>query len=468
MTDDVESAPPTDAVEQTSRALAPSPDRVVVSPKSGPQSDLIARLDRAGVFVAGSKLIQRVSDAQAMRQTVVSAALDIVSSDIGKIPFRLVDEQPESVRVMLHTEHLWARKLKLRPNRHQTWVQFWAQAVAQFELRQECVIYRRRASRRDVSPDLVVLQYDEWIQATDRDRFFYDVSASTEGRVALLGFASGRVSSDDVIHVIGRTINGHEGVSTLAVGADAFGLTAMLQEFQAALVKGGTRPTGVVSLPGGFETDAQYERFREQINAAIKSATEAGQPLVLSEDAKFESIGLTADAADLVAAKQQLARDCARIFRMPGHKLGLTEDLNRANVEAMEKAYVDDKLVPICEFFEQAFSAALLTEDEQLNGLRFKFDRQALYARDPIAHAERVEQRFKAGLTFANEARRQIGMDPLPADQDHRSLPVNTAMVFADGRVQIFTSKTDPRDDANDTAPAATATRSLRLVADNH
>lgn len=426
-----------------------------VGKSGGPQSDLIMKLSSMGVFSAGSRIIQRVNDAQALRQSVVSGAVDIVANDVGKVRFRLIREQPHVIEIVAASDHDWARRLALRPNAHQTWVRFWMQAISQYAIRQEVVIYRRRRNRSDTAPALVVLQHSEWTQTTDGDQFFYDVSANTEGRVTMLGFASGRISSSDVIYFNGRSHNGHEGVSTLAIGADILGLSSMMMEFQAAIVKGGTRPTGFISLPGGFADDADFERFRKQVTATIKSAAEAGEPLVLSEDAKFESIGLDASAADLVNAKQQLARDTARLFRMPGHKLGLTEDLNRANLEAMEKAYVDDTLVPICEVVEQEMTASLLSEEEILSGLRFQFDREQLYDRDPAARRERIENQFKEGITFLNEARRDLGKEPVPEDQDHRRMPVNSGMVYRNGEVQILTHDKRDASDAGDTAPVA-------------
>jgi len=425
---------------------------VLIKGSSVPQSDLMLSLATKGILDLGSKIIARVSDAQAMRQSVVSGATDVIGQDIAKVRLQVIEEKADAV-TDLGAGHDWGRKLMLRPNRYQTWVRFWLQAVSTLALRQEVVILRRRRNRLDMVPDLVVLQHQEWIQTVNGDRFYYDVSATTEGRVAMIGFPSGRVQQSDVIHIVARSFNGYEGVSTLAIGSDTLGLSAMMQDFQAAIVKSGTRPTGFISVPGRFETEQQFLEFQKQIIAAMKAATQSGEPLVLGEGAEFENIGLTATSADLVNAKQQLARDTARLFRMPPHKIGLTEDLNRSNLEVMEKAYVDDTIVPICEIIEQDLTAALLSEEEQLVGVKFRFNREQLYDRDPAARRERIENQFKEGVTFLNETRRQLGLPPVPEEQDHRRMPVNSGMIYRDGKVQILTA--DKRDPAanGDAAP---------------
>jgi HK97 family phage portal protein len=424
----------------------------VIKASSGPQSELIMTLGKRGLLDLGSRIIARISDAQAMRQSVVAGATDIIGQDIGKVRLQLIEDKADAV-TDLGLDHEWGRKLMLRPNPYQTWVRFWLQAVSTLALRQEVVILRRRKSRLDMTPDLVPLEHQEWQQSVGGGRFYYDISATTEGRAAMIGLASGRIPQSDVIHIVARSFNGYEGVSTLAIGSDTLGLTSMMQDFQAAIVKSGTRPTGVITVPGRFETEKQFLEFQTQIIAAMKAATQSGEPLVLGEGAEFENIGLTATSADLVNAKAQLARETARLFRMPPHKLGMTEDLNRANLEAMEKAYVDDTIVPICEVIEQDLTAALLSEDEQLKGIRFRFNREQLYDRDPAARRERIENQFKEGITFLNETRRQLGLPPVSDDQDHRRIPVNSGMIYRDGKVQILTAdKRDPAA-AGDTAP---------------
>lgn len=420
---------------------------------------------------AGSRFIQRISAAQAMRQSVVSGALDIVAQDIGKIPFGLVRETRSSVVFLDQSDHPWARKCALDPSRHQTWVRFWLQLIPILVLRQEAVIYKRRNSKIDTEPDLIPLEHSEWEQTSDTKDFSYNVSATDLGRQTLLGWGYQSLSSDDVVHIIMRSMNGYEGLSTLSIGADVFGLNAMAIDFQAALVKGGTRPTGVIQVPE-LMTDESFTRLKEQIFAALRDATDQGRPLILEQDAEFKSIGLDAHQTDMVSARTLLAKEAARVLRMPPHKLGMTEDLNRANVDAIEKAYVDDTLVPICEVIEQEFTRSFLTTKERLQGLKYAFDRVALYDRDPVARRAGIEGQFKAGLTFLNEARAALSLPAVPDNEDHRCVPVNTAQVFRDGRVQIFTSKPGGSGNETDSTQADPdangATRGIRLAVSNH
>lgn len=438
----------------------------VIKEGTGPwtQLQLFERWGGLGLLQAGSAIIRRIGEAQALKQSVVTGATDVLSQDVGKVEFQLVSETRSEVRIIGPAEHPWARKLKLRPNRWQTWVRLWLQVISHLALHQEAFIYKRRASRIDTEPELIPLRRDQVTQTSDAQSFYYDVTASTTGEQTMLGFGSAHLSADDIVHIVARSRNGYEGLSTLSVGSDVLGLNAMMIDFQAALAKSGVRPAGIIMVPELMD-DQAFERLKAQISAQMDAAAQSGKPLVLEQDAKWQNISLDAKQTDLVKARQQVSQEVTRLLRMPAHKVGMFEDNAKySNLETLEKAYVDDTVVPICEVVEQEFSAAFLSEQERLSGLCFRFNREQLYERDPAARRERIEKQFAEGLLYLNEARAALAKPPVADDQDHRRLPVNSAMVFRDGRVQIFTSKTDPRGDANDTAPADAPKKGLRLV----
>lgn len=428
------------------------------------QVQLLERIGELGIFRTGSALISRIGEAKALKQSVVTGATDVLSQDVGKVEFQLVSESRAEVRILDAGEHPWARKLMLRPNRRQTWVRFWLQVVSHLALHQEAFIYKRRANRIDTEPELIPLRREQVTQTSDAQGFYYDVSASTTGEQTMLGFGSAHLAGDDIIHIVVRSRNGYEGLSTLFVGSDVLGLNAMMIDFQAALAKSGMRPGGVIMVPELMD-DQAFERLKGQIIAQMDAATQSGQPLLLEQNATWTNVSFDAEKTDLVKARQQLSQEVARLFRMPPHKVGLFEDNAKySNLETLEKAYVDDTVVPICEVIEQEFSAEFLTEAERISGLRFRFNREQLYDRDPAARRERIEKQFAEGLLYLNEARAALAKPPVDEEQDHRRLPVNSAMVFRDGRVQIFTSKTEPRDGADDTAPAEEPKKRLWLV----
>lgn len=409
----------------------------------------------------GSSIIKRIDEFAALRQSVVTSALDVLSQDVSKATLSLVLETKTEVRRLEVGEHPLATKLMLEPNPFQTWMGFWMQVIPHLALRQEAFIYPRRRNMADMAPDLVAIHPTMVTQNASQTDFIYDCTAESAGDAVMLGFNSARLTRDSLIHIIGRTRNGFEGLSSLIVGSDVLGLNAMMVEFQAAIAKGGVRPSGTITVPEVMNDEA-FNRLKAQILKAMQQATANGEPLVLEQGAEWRSLGADAETADLVKARQQLAQEVARLFRMPPHKVGLHESVKYDNMETLEKGYVDDTVVPMCVLIEQCLDRALLTETERLKGIGFRFDREELYDRDPAARRERIEKQFAAGLLWLNEARALLGKPPVPADQDHRVLPVNSAIIYRSGEIKVLAvQKQDP---ATDAPPAPAKSPALALL----
>lgn len=410
-------------------------------------------------FRSGSALIKRIDEFSMLRQSVVTSALDVLAQDVSKATLGLVIERRNEIRVIEPDEHPLARRLRLEPNPHQTWMGFWMQVIPYLAMHQVAYIYQRRRNMADMDPDLVAIHPSMVTVNASPGGFTYDCTAETAGDEAMLGFLWERLTDDDLIRIVGRTRNGWEGLSTIMVGADVLGLNAMMVEFQAAIAKGGLKPNGVISVPEKMDDEA-FARLKNQIITALSAAVNKGDPLVLEQNAEWKDIGATAEQADLVKARQQLAQEVARLFRMPPHKVGLLESVKYDNLETMEKNYVDDTIVPICVLIEQHFTRALLTEKERLAGYAFRFDREELYDRDPAARRERIEKQFQSGLLWLNEARALLGKTPVPAEQDHRVLPLNSAIIYRSGEIEKL-SGAGPKPEGDPPPPAKSASRAF-------
>lgn len=402
----------------------------------------------------GSSLIRRIDEWQAMRQSVVTSALDVLAQDVAKASFGLVQEGANEVKKLGVGDHPLVARLKLEPNPHQTWMGFWMQVIPQLALHQEAFIYQRRRTMADMDPDLVAIHPD-WVNQNAMPwGYIYDCAAESTGAEVMLGFLSARLTDADLIHIVGRSRNGFEGLSTIAVGQDVLGLNAMMVDFQAAIAKAGVKPTGLIQVPELMD-DKAFERLKSQILKALNAAVSTGEPLILEQNASWKDLGANAEQADLVKARQLLAQEVARLFRMPPHKVGLLDSVKYENLDTMEKNYVDDTVVPVCELIEQAMSKALLSVPDRLKGITFRFDREELYDRDPAARRERIEKQFGAGLLWLNEARAMLGKPPVEGHLDHRVLPANSVMIFRDGRVQTLAGqKPDPTSEQPVPAPS--------------
>jgi hypothetical protein len=113
-----------------------------------------------------------------------------------------------------------------------------------------------------------------------------------------------------------------------------------------------------------------------------------------------------------VKAHASAGLEATRYFRVPPHKVYLTETIKYDNLAAEERRYVDEALCPIFEVVEEGFGKVLLTKEERREFF-FRFDREQAYTSDPEIRQKIIESRWKSGLITKNEARKANGLNAI-------------------------------------------------------
>ena len=95
------------------------------------------------------------------------------------------------------------------------------------------------------------------------------------------------------------------------------------------------------------------------------------------------------------------------IFGVPGSKLGLVKDVNRANAEASDLTFLNEVIRPRLRFFEDVLNSELVRPEAP--DLAFAFD-------DPVPRdwefaLKKVETLVTIGVMSLDEARREMGLD---------------------------------------------------------
>lgn len=92
-------------------------------------------------------------------------------------------------------------------------------------------------------------------------------------------------------------------------------------------------------------------------------------------------------------------------YNMPVHMLGETDGVNYNSMEQMSLDFVQNTMVPIVRQYEQEFNRKLLTPQERLRGLYFKFNVNALLRGDMRTRGEFYFKGVRSGLFKPNEIR---------------------------------------------------------------
>jgi HK97 family phage portal protein len=401
----------------------------VISTWSGPGGSWQTLADLLGK----SGLSRPATMQEALRNSAFLLACDVIAQDIGKATFRMFkkvdDDRREEVKPK---DHPISRMLALDPNAYHTWADFWDMTIRYFAATQNAFVAKRITYRGDLRALIPIIPSRvTTLVYKQTGELFYDVARSNSFEEAILSDFGPRLRSEQMLHIRGRLLDGVNGYSTLAAGADSLDAAKAISDYQRNLFQQGARQSVAFSLSEDAElSEPQFARLRSQFREMLNKALSGESPLVLENGTTVQTLSMTAKDSEVAVAAKNAISEVSRLFRMPPHKLMHFDAVKYENMDAAERTYVSDSLVPTAKRIEAAFARALLTEDERLEYC-FEFDRSEMAAVDVKTRAEIAKIGVQAGALTLDEARRELGdYDPLPNDSGKvRAIPVNITLV---------------------------------------
>lgn len=220
-------------------------------------------------------------------------------------------------------------------------------------------------------------------------------------------------------------------------------------------------PSGVLMVEGGM-TDSQYQRFRDSWNQKHRGPKKAGKMAILENGMKYERVGTTAKDARVETISRENRDQILAIFGVPASKLGLVEDVNRANADANDYTYQKETILPKLTLIEEKLNEKFIPIYD--TGLCVKFDNPV--PEDSDYKLRERESNIKTGYSSIDEEREKEGLDPydlpetkvplipfssVPAGQEKPSFepmipPPKSIKSFADTKWKTFVTATEPQE----------------------
>lgn len=194
------------------------------------------------------------------------------------------------------------------------------------------------------------------------------------------------------------------GVSPLIQSRNLIGLSIAMDRHLAQFYAEGATPSSVL------ETDQKLTNDQAQILVNTWSATHRRhrKPAVLSDGLKWKPITTSAADNEMMATREQLIRDIARVFRIPAHLIlasgGDTQTYQ--NVEQASLNFLTHTIQPWLRRVEIGLSQILP------EGTDIAFDTSALLRTDALTRARVNQMEITSGTLTPNEARQIQGREP--------------------------------------------------------
>lgn len=205
------------------------------------------------------------------------------------------------------------------------------------------------------------------------------------------------------------------GVSPLIQSRNLVGLSLAMDRHLSQFYGEGATPSGVLS------TDQKLTLDQARTIQGTWEATHRRRrrPAVLSDGLKFTPITTSAADMEMIATREQLIRDIARVYRIPGHLIGATGDNQTyQNVEQANLNFLTHTLTPWVRRLETALSELLPVGQDVV------FDLASLLRTDSMTRARVNSVQIMYGVMSPNEARQTLGFEPYDGgDGFHQALP---------------------------------------------
>ena len=223
------------------------------------------------------------------------------------------------------------------------------------------------------------------------------------------------------------------GISPLNQTRNLVGLAIAMDRHLAQFYGEGGTPSSVL------ETDQKLTLDQARIIQGTWEATHRRhrKPAVLSDGLKWKPITTSAADNEMIATREQLIRDIARIFRIPSHLIGATGDNQTyQNVEQASLNFLTHTIAPWIRRIEIAISKILDP------GVDVAFDTSSILRTDALTRARVNSINISMGARTPNEVRQIEGLEPYDGGDSFAQALVGN--VTAGGQLPILGTDADP------------------------
>lgn len=389
----------------TSRAAAPQARNAVT----------VASLRAAGLDSVD------VTASTALKLSAVDRCVEVLSSDIAKLPMYVFDTRTRQRR----DDHPLNDLLGLRANSVQT--AFVARKVA--EAGRNCggngyLLIER--DPRTLAPVRLVGVPWTLVQPmmTAEGEPFYDVKHPFTGKLL-------RVDRMDMIHVMAYSDNGWKGVSVLERASEVIASAKAAQSWNGSYYINGGQPSGVLEVDsdisgtmevaqadGTTATVNMKDYVRQEWEARQGGPGNAGRIAVLDNGMKYHAISISQRDAQFVENAELSVRDIARFFGVPLYKLQEGKQSYSSNEQnAIE--YITGTLHPIVTQYEQEATEKLLNRSERADGLEIRINMMAELRGDSNSRGSWYNSMWQIGAYSVNDIRALEDMPDVEGGSEH-------------------------------------------------
>ncbi|MBL0317738.1 MAG: phage portal protein [Alphaproteobacteria bacterium] len=208
-------------------------------------------------------------------------------------------------------------------------------------------------------------------------------------------------------------LNDWYGLSPIESAAYSIDQHNQSSEWNQSLLQNGARPSGALVVKpmddgsGGYLTDDQFYRLKNQFEQEYSGSAKAGKPLILEGGLEWHEMGYNPKDMDFLESKHSSAREIALAFGVPPQLLGIPGDNTYSNLAEARLALWEQTILPMIDQLTGHLNRWLVRYFEK--DLLLGYDSDSISALAPRRDSiwSRLE---KADFLTQNEKREMVGL----------------------------------------------------------
>lgn len=389
---------------------------------------------------------ERVTERSSLEVPTMLACVRILSEGVGQLPLRVYEELERGRRPA--KDHYLTYLLGVRPNPDMSAKTFFNTLMTHAVLWQNAYAEIERDNN-----GRVVAFWPRAPWSTKSDRVGGRLVFKTKDT---LGAVERIIEADNMIHIVGFSLDGLSGSSLVQYARQSIGLAMVAGRFGARFYANGARP-GFFLQPEEPLTPEQMTELRQDVEM-LSSGANVHRVAALPGGVKVTEIKIDPAQAEYNQTRMFERAEIAAFMRVPGYMVGANEKALKSTVEAQNMEFLTYSLRPWIEGIEQEFQHKLLPLIGRSSGkYSIHFFTKVLLSMDGAVSAACNTQGRNGGWLSVNDIREADNMEPIEGGDVYlQPLNMVPAATAAEGVETEDEGTVQP--DPNDPALASRAT----------
>jgi len=362
-----------------------------------------------------------VSTKSAMGYPPVWYAINKIGGHIGQMPLIVRKRLPRGSEAA--RTHPAYRLMKNKPNQLQTAIGFKETIMAHaLLLRSGRAAIIRDAAGRPI--ELILMTPDRTVTVLSGGKKWHVTNVDADDplapHVGKQNRAYYKIPDEDVLHIVGLSWNGIDGLSIIDIARETFGLGIAGQKATSRNFKNNAKPGIVIEAPVGMFPDQEdAQQFLDDFNKAHSGLDAAGKAGLLREGMKLSTLAVSAKDAEWLNQRKFERQDTALLFLLESI-LGDDSSVSYNSLEQKNLAYMSNCLMRWMVKWEQECDEKLLTERQKERDTHFfKFNEKALLRADSNTQMLTITGYIQSRVMSPNEGRELMDMMPYDGGDEY-------------------------------------------------